>query len=104
MDLSVHATVILKSLTAQLVSKEESYRQLANKALVSMGKQMSDADAVQEVVKSLMGFLKGLEMLNPWWNCFKTTIEFGLLPNGGSRFNNLACVVFLVTDRHAMGS
>lgn len=58
-DLSVHANVILKSLTTQLVSKEDSYRQFANRALVSMGKQMSDADAVQEVVKSLMGMLKG---------------------------------------------
>lgn len=58
-DLSVHAMLIVKALAPQLVSKDDSVRELAAKAVVSMGKQMSDASAVRDVVKHLMGLLKG---------------------------------------------
>ncbi|CAK8692590.1 unnamed protein product [Clavelina lepadiformis] len=60
-DLSRHALILVKMLAAQLISKNDANRQVAEAAVTALSIQCSDAEAVGETAKYLFGVLKGSE-------------------------------------------
>jgi len=69
-DLSRHAAVLVKMLAPQLISKVETNRNEAANAVVAIATQCSDAGALEDVIKSLFGLLKGNNAVFKLYNNF----------------------------------